>query len=200
MTVWRGVCPLQQSPKRGKSINKMRWGDKRNMILLWKWSTYGFLDYSCKFGEMTGMLVKMHNNRGTNLENVVCELIGNLIFQRAKGMFQPHVKKCHQCDSFHAPCESSVLVSLSHDSEQWGCLSVVLLEDNTFLLSERKETKAALWLRSKALATLLKKITFIQNNRLGTLHINWPTLSKCPSRKIKKPRSHSITREWRPKS
>ena len=59
-------------------------------------------------------------------------------------MFQPHVKKCHHCDSLHSPCESSVFVSLSHNSEQWGCLSVVLLEDNTFLLSERKETKAAL--------------------------------------------------------
>lgn len=56
--------------KMGKAINKIRWGDKGNMILLWKWSIYGFLDFSCEFGEITGMLVKTWNSRGTNLKNV----------------------------------------------------------------------------------------------------------------------------------
>lgn len=49
--------------KTGKAVNKMRWRDKENTLLLWKWSIYGILGFSREFGEMTSMLVTMYNSR-----------------------------------------------------------------------------------------------------------------------------------------
>lgn len=89
-----------------------KWGDKENTILLWKLSNYGFLGLSCEFAEITSMLLKMHNSRGANLKNVVCVLFDNIIFQGAKGTFQPHWKKRHYRDSvFSHPLSLAALSS-----------------------------------------------------------------------------------------
>lgn len=57
-----------------------KWGDKENMILLWKLLNYGFFGFLCEFVEIISMLLKMYNSRGVNLKNVVCVLFDNIIF------------------------------------------------------------------------------------------------------------------------
>ena len=120
--------------KTGKAVNKMRRGNKENTILLWKWSVYGSLAFHVSLEKLPACWRKCVT-AGNKPEPCCLCTSDNIIFQGAKGTFQPLWGKCNYRDSLQSPSAITVLVSFSHDRERarGGGHLVVPLKDNTFL-------------------------------------------------------------------